>query len=249
MPFLDKRKQNLFNVGFGVVLLVFVALLARGGLQGYGGIVLPEMPTDGSGAVDGDGDSSMNVIAVTPDTVQTAVNTLSRPAAYQRQQTVETFWSGGSGRTVSQVAVSGEYTRVDYTLVDSTAVHMLVTGGTAAVWYDDETDWVCLTAQAFSADIAQRMLTYEAVLELSVEDIAEADYRQRDGVPCIYLATREDESGRAERYWVSEDSGLLLAAERMEGGELIYRFTASEPSAEQPAASLFLMPDGSTLSP
>ncbi len=246
---LDKRKQILFNVGFGVVLLIFVLLLARGNLRESGGIVLPEMPADGGGIVDGDADSGMNVIAVTPDTVQTAVDTLSRPATYQRQQTVELFWSGGSGKTVSQVAVSGDYTRVDYTLADSTAVHMLVVAGTAALWYDAETEWARLTDQEFSADIAQRMLTYEAVLDLAVEDIAEADYRERDGVFCIYLATRENADGYAERYWVSVASGLLLAAERTEGGELVYRFTASEPTAEQPDASLFLLPDGSTLIP
>lgn len=249
MSLLDKRKQTFFNVGVGVVLLVFVLLLARGDLRGSGGIVLPEMPTDGVGAADGDGNSGMDVVAVTPDTVQTAVDTLSRPATYQRQQTVELFWSGGSGKMVTQVAVSGSHTRVDYTQADSTAVHMLVVAGTAALWYDEETEWVRLTSQEFSADIAQRMPTYEAVLDLAVEDIAEAGYQERDGVYCIYLATREDEDGYARQYWVSVDSGLLLAAERTERGELIYRFTAGEPTADLPDASLFLLPDGSVLIP
>lgn len=246
---LDKRKQTAFNVGIGVVLLVLVLLLARGNLRESGEIVLPEMPTDGVGAADGDGDSGMDVIAVTPDTVQTAIDTLSRPSAYQRQQTVELFWSGGSGKTVSQVAVSGDYTRVDDTLADGTAVHLLVIAGTAALWYDDAANWVSLTAREFSADIAQRMPTYEAALDLAVEDIAEAGYQQRDGVYCIYLATREDAAGYAQRFWVSVDSGLLLAAERTERGELIYRFTAGEPAAELPDTSLFLLPDGSALIP
>lgn len=249
MPFLDKRKQTFFNVGFGVVLMIFVLLLAHGSLRESGGIVLPEMPADSSATADEGTSSGMNVIAVTPETVQTAIDTLARPVSYQRQQTVETFWSGGSGKTVSQVSVSGDYTRVDSTLADSTAAHMLVIAGTAALWYDDETDWVTLTSQEFTGDIAQRMLTYETVLDLPVADILEADYRERDGVYCIYVATREDENGYAEQYWVSVSSGLLLAAERTQGGELIYRFTAGEPVSEAPIASLFLLPDGSTLIP
>lgn len=249
MPLLDKRKQTYFNVGFGIVLIVFVLLLAHGSLRETGGIVLPEMPADSSGTVD-DGDSSgMDVIAITPETVQTAIDTLTRPVSYQRQQTVETIWSGGSGKSVSQVSVSGDYTRVDATLADGTTSHMLVIAGTSALWYDDEAEWVTLTSQEFTADVAQRMLTYETVLDLPVGDIAEADYRERDGVYCIYVATREDEDGYAEYFWVSVSSGLLLAAERTHNGELIYRFAAGEPDSEAPDASLFLLPDGNKLIP
>ena len=249
MPFLDKRKHTLFNVGFGVVVIVFVLLLAHGSIRESGGIVLPEMPADSSGAADENFASGMNTIAVTPQTVQTAIDTLARPVTYQRQQTVEIFWSGGSGKTVSQVAVSGDYTRVDTTQVSGTVTHMLVIGGTAALWYDGETEWVTLTSREFTPDIAQRMLTYETVLDLPTERIAEADYRQRDGVNCIYVATQVDENGYAEQYWISVSSGLLLAAERTENGALIYRFTAGEPASEAPGAGLFLLPDGSTLIP
>ncbi len=249
MPFLDKRKQILFNVGFGVVLLVFVLLLAHGSIRESGGIVLPAMPADSSGPAEKDTSSGINVISVTTKTVQTAIDTLARPLSYQRQQTVETFWSGGSGKTVSQVAVSGDYTRVDYTLEDGTAVHMLVIAGTAAVWYDEETQWMTLTSQEFTADIAQRMLTYEMILDLPAESIVEADYRDYNGVSCIYAATAENADGYSERYWVSVGSGLLLAAERMHHGELIYRFSAGEPLLEAPDASLFLLPDGGMLIP
>ena len=99
----------------------------------------------------------------------------------------------------------------------------------------------------FTADVAQRMLTYETVRELPVEDIALADYRELDGVYCIYVETSPDEAGYADRYWVSVSSGLLYAAERTCQGELVYRFTTTEPDAETPEESLFRLPDGSAL--
>ena len=100
-----------------------------------------------------------------------------------------------------------------------------------------------------TADVAQRMLTYEAVLDLPVTEITLADYRNRDGVQCIYVETAMDDDGYNDRYWVSVASGLLFAAERCCEGEVIYRFTTVEPEGDIPEESLFLLPDGSALMP
>lgn len=244
---MEKKKLAYFHMGFAVLLAVVVLILVRGSLREAADIVLPEMPADSSGA-DGDGSQNgVNVISVTPSTVQAAISTLDRPVAYQRRQTVETFWSSGSGKSVSQVSVSGSYTRIDTPLVDSSVSHMLISGGTAAVWYDEETEWTTLRTAQFTADIAQRMLTYERVLDLPTENITEADYREYEGVHCIYVADAENEEGYSEKFWVSVHSGLLIAAERYHRGQLIYRFTASEPETEEPDGNLFLLPDGSTL--
>lgn len=120
---------------------------------------------------------------------------------------------------------------------------MLVNGGAAAVWYDEEeSSAVILQSEQFTADIAQRMLSYESVLHLPVEDIVQADYREEDGIYCIYVATRRDEGGYEDSYWVSVASGLLLKAERRCDGELVYRFTSSEPEGAPPEEELFQLP-------
>ena len=121
---------------------------------------------------------------------------------------------------------------------------MLVIGSSAAVWYDDETEWTVLTAEQFNADVAQRMLTYETVRDLPVSDIAQANYQELDGVSCIYVSTREDEDGYASSYWVNVNNGLLKQAERYCDGELIYRFTAEDTNLEAPEEDMFLLPDG-----
>jgi len=238
-------------LGFGALLLVVLLLLAWGGRRRSQGIVLPESQSDNAG-VDGEGgESRLNTVAITPETVRPAVSALSRPTAYSRSQTVETFWSGGSGQSLSQVYVSGGQTRLDTQLADGSVRHMVVAdleGGSAAgVWYDDETDWKLLRSPDLTADMAGRMLSYETVRDLPVETIAMADYRERDGLSCVYVETIEDGEGYVDRYWVSVDSGLLHAAERLWNGNLIYRFTTGAPEVAAQDESLFQLPDGGTL--
>ena len=244
---MGKRRMLYFIAGFGALILAVIVLLAQGGTRRSGEIVLAQPAADSaSESAAGEQSGSLRSVKLTPETVQLAINTLSRPVAYRRSQTVETFWSGGKGESVSTVSVSGSRTRVDTT--DPGGVrHMLVQGGTAAVWYDEEETWTVLRSAEFNADIAARMPTYERVLSLPVAEIREADYRDRDGAGCIYVATAETAGGYADQYWVSVSTGLLVAAERTWNGDLVYRFTASDLDADPPDDSLFLLPDGSVL--
>lgn len=238
--------MTYFTMGFGVLLLVIVLmLLAWGGRRRSGSIVLPEVQADSSGVEGTGAESRLNVVSITPETVRPAINTLPRPASYSRVQTVETFWSGGSGQSVSQVHVSGARTRLDTQLPDGSVRHTLVVGDAAGVWYDDETEWAVLRSPQLSAETAARMLSYETVRDLPVERIAQADYRSMEGVSCIYVETAPDSLGYRDRYWISVESGLLHAAERLQGDQLIYRFTAAPVEATAPGEDLFSLPDGS----
>jgi len=245
-----KRKRIAYvSVTLCALFLLSMFLLSPGRPHSEGSIVLPQMPADTEGAGEESTQGRVDIISIHPGTVQSAVSTLSRPTAYRRTQTVETFWSGGSGSSVSQVAVSGDSTRVETAMADGSTCHILTVEDTAAMWYDEEDTWTTFSSDGFSADIAQRMLTYEAVLMLPVREIRLAEYREKDGVYCICVATRPDAEGYADTYWISVDSGLLYRAERVCGEDLVYRFSASEPEAEPPEADRFLLPDGSRLEP
>ncbi|MCI8438748.1 MAG: hypothetical protein HFF73_04440 [Oscillospiraceae bacterium] len=249
---MDKKRMTYFSVGFGILLVVVVALLARSSRREPAGIVLPDSPIDAEDLGMEHVESQLNVLAISPETVKPAIATLSRPVSYSRTQKVETFWSGGSGQSISQVSVSGSRTRIDTRMADGSIRHMLLASrsaegpGTAAwTWYDDETDWTALPSGPPTADLAGRMLTYETVRDLPAEEIAAADYRMKDALYCIYVETAPDSGGYTSRYWVSVADGLLYAAEREWGGEVVYRFTASAPDADLPDETLFLLPDGS----
>ena len=250
---MDKRRSLYLAAGFGALLVVVMLLLAWGGRRQSQGIVLPESQGDSAGVDGSSGESRLNVVAITPETVRPAISTLSRPASYTRSQTVETFWSSGSGQSLSQIYVSGGRTRLDTQLADGSVRHMLLevdagSGETSAgVWYDDETRWRALRAPFYTADLAGRMLSYETVRDLPVETIAAADYRELDGSGCVYVETAEDGSGYADRYWVGVEDGLLHRAERLWKGEVVYRFTAGAPEIAAQEEGLFRLPDGRTL--
>ena len=249
---MDRKRSFYLALGFGALLAVVLLLLAWGGRRQSLGIVLPESQGDSAGVGGDGGESRLNTIAISPETVRPAISALSRPTSYTRSQTVETFWSGGSGQSLSQIYVSGDRTRLDTQLADGSVRHMLLEadpegGSLAGVWYDDEKDWRMLRSPFFTADLAGRMLTYETVRDLPAEDIAAADYREKDGAYCIYVETVENGEGYVDRYWVSVDSGLLHMAERLWEGDAVYRFTASTPEIAAQDESLFQLPDGGTL--
>ena len=64
--------------------------------------------------------------------------------------------------------------------------------------------------------------------------IAAADYRSVSGVNCIYVETVQDPEGYSQRYWVSVETGLLVAAERLLEGETIYRMASLTADLEHP---------------
>ena len=102
-----KQKTTYYIAVVSILLILAVLALAKGGLRRSGNIVLPTEQTDTGDSDDSGAAEGLDVVRITPATVQPAINTLSRPATYSRTQRVETYWSGGSGVSESQVSVSG----------------------------------------------------------------------------------------------------------------------------------------------
>ena len=200
--------------------------------------------TDGGSAAGGDG---LTVIAVTPETVQAAIATLDRPEQYSRVIRVEQFWGGGSG--------SFEYLgdcqrpldpdgpdpggRPDPPHHHRRGDHLYLVRRRAR----------CSAAPPgdITADDEQTIPTYEDILALPAESFTAADYRTASGVNCIYAETAEDAYGYVQRYWVSVDTGLLVASERLLDGETIYRMASLTADLSTPSADRFILPDGTVL--
>ena len=227
-------------------MVLFIALLATQHMfREDSTITLPMRTTEADTGDDKSDAEDLNILSITPETVQAAISTLSRPASYLRTQTVTLYWDGGERTTTFQIAVSGGMTRIDTTLTDGSICHTLLSGASACIWYDDDTSWATVRADQSSSDSLQQMPTYETVLELDSAAIVHVEYCTKDDVPCIYITTSTDLEGYAEQFWISAQRGLLYAAERTHNDEVIYRFTATEPGSEAPDQALFLLPDGS----
>lgn len=212
-------------------------------------VVLPTVAPDGSTAPPGvPDDGQMLRVEVTRETVQAVIASLDREGSYYRQLTAETFWEGGSGSVSVQAWADGGYTLVRCALSSGQVRCTLETEDALYYWYDGDDSWRTAPAGSLSADLAQRIPTYEDVLELPLEAISGAGYGEREEQLCIYVETVVDALGYVERYWVSVESGLLIAAETLKGEETVYSMTAYVPlQTPCPAGTIFALPDGTVL--
>lgn len=242
---MDRRKINWITWSFvGLTVLVLAMMLANV-LSRPPELVLP----DTSGAQDdqtgGTESGGTAVVEVVPSTVQAAVATLERPAAYRRTVTVEQFWSGGSSSYEVTETVRNGWTRTDRTMPDGRARHTITGPETVYIWYNNEQSVYTAPAGEITADNELPVPTYEDLLSLDSEDITAADYQAYSNVPCIYAEARTGEY--ATRYWVSVETGLLVAAEKLAGEETVYRMTALTVEETEPDDGAFTLPDGTAV--
>lgn len=249
---MERRKRTLFAMLIAgiIVLAVFssfaINLFHRDSYQ----ISLPDLfqngDTDPLGNEISPGDQFVRV-EITPKTVQSVIATLTRPQSYYREITIE-LWAGEeSSVTTAQVWVDGEWTRSDVTAPGGLVQHNLVGDGTRWLWYDNDREAISFPADQAVSDLVQRIPTYEDVLDLSEKDITDTGYEDYSGLNCVFVEVKQEELDSYERYWISESSGLLVAAERVKGDQLLYRMTALSLESPAPLSSSFALPDGTVL--
>lgn len=243
---MKKRRVTPIGVAFVALVLLVLLFVVRGALHRPARVVLPQ--ESGSGDMNNavQDDSAVGRIAVRPETVQSAVATLERPAIYSRAITIERYYSGGSGVERSSVSVDGSWTRIDTEKAGGALSHTILNGERTWVWYGGSESYY-ESAAAFTADEEQGIPTYEDILRLDKDRIAQADYRLLDTVDCIFVETAADDSGYIERYWVSVSDGLLCAAEKLQGEDVVYRMAGMTVDSGSVAEDAFTLPDGTVL--
>ncbi len=249
---MNKRKMGTVTIVVTGAILILVFLLILFTTLGHKQpqITLPKEPGSADVTMPGEsggGENPVTRVEVTPDTVQNVIATLKRPDRYWRTITITTYWSGGSGVTTVNSYVYGDVIRMDAVLPGGQVRHTVRANGNAYLWYNSERSVSVLRAGAFSEDDEQWIPTYEDLLGEESSRIAEADYETYLDMDCIYAATAEDAYGYSIRYWVSVDSGLLIAAEQLQNGQIVYRMEASALTLGAPAETLFQLPDGTVL--
>lgn len=247
-------KKRLMIV-LAVTILILGAILASFGrsilsldpppviLPSSDSVVVPS-----SGEFPAPEDTPYQRVEVTTETVQDVIATLSRSDSFYRELTIETFW--GEHGSVVQVRnwTDGDWSHSRSVLPSGAIRHDLVGNSTLYYWYDGSSRYLSAPADDFTADLAQRIPTYETVLSQDPASITEAGYDLRDEFPCVYVATENKELDLVTRFWVSVDSGLLISAEQEQHGQLVYRMT-SYGHVQYPCPSnvSFMLPDGTTL--
>ena len=145
------------------------------------------------------------------------------------------------------VVVDGGWTRVTATLPDGRVRHTIVGEEKRYVWYDDQRSWQEYPAQERSADLSQRLPTYEDVLAVVQSDIVDARYAASGELPCVYVAVEVEDLSYVEEYWISVDTGLLVRAESRKGEEVFYRMSGYTVETPATPGQTFALPDGTVL--
>lgn len=245
---MNKKHLNWVTIGFAALALLVVGMMVMNTLRRPGEIRLPDTDAVPDQTVE-DPDRTegvLTVVEIDPDTVQAAIATLNRPSEYQRMITVEQFWTGGSATYETTVNVKESWTRTDRTMPDGRVRHTIIGPETTYVWYNNEQNVYSGPTGEVSADNEQSIPTYETILDLPADRITTADYRNFSDSYCIYVEAALDDE-HTLRYWVSVESGLLVAAEKLIREETVYRMAASSADLTEPAAEFFILPDGTAL--
>ena len=243
---MKRTGSKAWITALSVLILVVVVAMGGNSLRRNTEIHLPpEIGANGEETAEGSG--ALATVDITPKTVQKAIATMHRADRYVRTVTVERFWSGGSRTEESTVYADGSFIRIDTQTSPGEMRHVISNGEKTYIWYGSSRTYFSGSTGDISFDEEQSLPTYETVLEADVEDITAADYRDLDEEPCIYVETAESEFGIVERYWVSLKSGLLIAAEKLQQGETVYRMAALSVSEAQPATEHFTLPDGTVI--
>lgn len=244
---MERGKRN-------IVVVLIAAIIAVAVLSSFGlGLFAPDtaeivLPTAGPSASPGGESGGAVKVEVTPETVQSVIATLDRPESYGRTVTIQDLWGEGeSGTTTARVWVDAGWTRTDAVLPGGTRRSSIVGGGQFWSWYGGEDRVLTGPADEYSADLeGQRIPTYETVLELDPASITAAGYETLDSLGCVYVET-DTGDGHSARFWVDTDSGLLVRAEQLTDGQVVYRMTASGLERPAPSDASFSLPDGTVL--
>ena len=248
---MEDRKRTILAVIIACVVLI--AVLYSFGLNLF--IQTPEVEVprlDESSdpeQVSADPEAGGIPVEVTAETVQLVVASLNRYESYSRTVSVSYFQSGETlGAITAQVWADGGWTRTDTTLASGVVECAIVGDGQIWLWYDGQDEVYQGPATDRSADLAQRLPTYEDVLELDPAGITAADYVERDGQNCVYVEFSQEELGYLYRYWISVDSGLLIAAETESEGDVVYAMSSyGVTSPLSDSQERFVLPDGTRL--
>lgn len=244
----ERKRTALAAVIICVVLAAVLYSFFRNVFPSTPALVLADLDVAASVGPDSQASDGVSV-NVTPQTVQRLVASLERYESYSRTVTVEYFAAGQSVGTVSaQVWADGGWFRTDLTLSSGMVEHSVVGDGRLWLWYSGEERVYSGPAEDMTADLMQRVPTYETVLALDKDSITAAGYELWGGQPCVYVEARTPALGYLERYWISENSGLLMAAEMEKDGERIYTMSSQEVvSPLDQTGEVFVLPDGTAL--
>lgn len=206
--------------------------------------------------------SSLYRIEVTPTTLHNVILALQKNTSYSRSINTTLYGQDNALTTTTQIWYQDGLTHVSKTLPTGLIRHDMILNPEhlpensplaqespfSYYWYQDSQTYLSQPLTSYANDLAQHIPTYETILNLNIDAIQQANYQIKEGFPSIFIEATPPPLYYTERFWVSTETGLLLAAETYEGDKLIYSMTGYTPiTSPLPAGTHFSLPDGTLL--
>lgn len=241
-----------FLISAALVVVALIALIAHlSTRQNHRtGITLPSA----SAGLQEDAEISTpsGFVSVTPENAQVIVGTLRRPETYHQTLYKQIISDDATG--IFTVHIWSDRGIFKLILSESGQTrHILTDGETVFLWYEDDPKEIqtITLPEGVSVDDLSGIPTYETILNLTPEEIPEADYRplsDQSDTPCLYVCSGGT-NGSSLSLWVDLSSGLLCKAERVQDGKLRYSLHQTDlvvlDASDAALNQQLLLPDGS----
>ncbi|MDO5784168.1 MAG: hypothetical protein Q4P20_03785 [Eubacteriales bacterium] len=231
--------------------VVVLAVVAAAVLPGKStGITLPQGSAAGQAVVTEKTQYHLTNADITKENVQQVIASLERPDTYSVSVTNTLYWNGAWNQIHAVQYVRDGVCLTEYYDANGNAERFeAVKDAAYYAWRRGGTVQYSGAAGVVSADAAGMIPTYETVIEEDPANITEAGLRTVNGESCIYATVSNATTGYSLTYWVSTVSGLLVQADYTRSGELVRSVVVDNVQQVEPAASLFVMPNGTSLLP
>lgn len=256
---MEQKKRTILVIAIAITIIAGV-------LSGFG---LPfffhhpeiKLPTLDETNQTGTGNSGVSLgenedytlVKITPETVQGVIATLQRQEQYYREVKVERYWGKNEDRQssiyTSLIWNDGDYSKIAVMDSRGSLKNCIMANGRAYVWYGSDKTWFESAATDEDIDLMPNIPTYEDVLALDGKEIKRAGYVTKLGRNCIFVEAKQEELGDLVRYWISVDTGLLVASETVkeDSGALVYSMSEKLITHLKSDEGTFMLPNGTVL--
>lgn len=187
---------------------------------------------------------------ITMDTssVQRVVASLRRPGEYSFTGQVTYYYGDGQTGVFSvRGAVRGELCKVVQSMPDGLFKHTILTPASVYIWSSSTLSYYKGAAGNVSADELALLPTYEDLLSVPQEEIADASFEKNgEGQLCVYARRLSADGSLEEQYYIDVQTGLLTSFTAYEAGKPTYAMQLT-PAVETVRDDWFTLPSGAVV--
>lgn len=248
---MDRKRMMFFAYGGALLILAVFAVLLYSFSGDTVAVTLPTpvissapISTDPGGSNNGE----LKQLKVTPENVQAVIATMKRPESYLNSIKVKSMWSSGEAEYNIASFVRSGVARIIASGPRGATKNIIITDKSVFIWNEGSSAYYSGSLGGSTGpallDEYEKVPTYEDVLALSKTDIQEAAFTVYGEEPCIYIRAQSGDFDYYYTYYVSVNTGILIASSVFDGDVLIYSMASNGVTLTVPSDEMFKLPDG-----